>query len=55
MFYTQFGTTHQLAFANGSDQNNSSIPEVPICQAWGIELIDRLGERIQSSSWQLIK
>ena len=55
MLFSQFGETHQLAFANGGDQNNNSIPEVPICQALGIELIDGLGEKIQSSSWLLNK
>lgn len=55
MLYAQFGDDHQLAFANGGDQNNNSIPEVPICQALGIELIDGLGEKIQSSSWLLSK
>jgi len=49
----EFGNTHQLAFANGGDQNNHSIPEVPICQALEIELIDGLGDKIQSSSWLL--
>jgi cytidyltransferase-like protein len=53
MLHVQFGETHQLAFANGGDQNNNSIPEVPICQIMGIELIDGLGEKIQSSSWLL--
>uniref|UniRef100_UPI0040473C5D adenylyltransferase/cytidyltransferase family protein n=1 Tax=Algoriphagus sp. TaxID=1872435 RepID=UPI0040473C5D len=55
MIQAQFGETHQLAFANGGDQNNNSIPEVPICQALGIELIDGLGKKIQSSSWLLSK
>ena len=55
MLFSQFAETHQLAFANGGDQNNNSIPEVPICQALGIELIDGLGEKIQSSSWLLSK
>ncbi len=55
MLFSQFAETHQLAFANGGDQNNNSIPEVPICQALGIELIDGLGEKIQSSSWLLNK
>lgn len=55
MLFSQFAETHQLAFANGGDQNNNSIPEVPICQALGIELIDGLGEKIQSSSWLLTK
>lgn len=53
MLNAQFGDTHQLAFANGGDQNNNSIPEVPICENLGIELIDGLGEKIQSSSWLL--
>jgi cytidyltransferase-like protein len=51
----QFGSKFRLAFANGGDQNNQSIPEVPICQKLGIELIDGLGEKIQSSSWLLGK
>ena len=53
ILYSQFGSTHELAFANGGDQNNNSIPESPICKALGIELIDGLGEKIQSSSWLL--
>jgi cytidyltransferase-like protein len=53
MLYTKFGTTHQLGFANGGDQSNQSIPETPICKELGIELIDGLGEKIQSSSWLL--
>jgi cytidyltransferase-like protein len=44
---------YQLAFANGGDQNNQSIPEVPVCQELGIELLDGLGDKIQSSSWLL--
>lgn len=55
MLHTQFGRTHHLAFANGGDQNNNSIPEAPICQGLGIELIDGLGDKIQSSSWLLKK
>ena len=46
---------YQLAFANGGDQNNNSIPEVPVCIELGIELVDGLGEKIQSSSWLLKK
>ena len=55
MLYSQFGSTHKLFFANGGDQNNNSIPETQICQTLGIELIDGLGEKIQSSSWLLNK
>ena len=35
-------------FANGGDQNNDSIPEVSICKELGVELIDGLGDKIQS-------
>ena len=43
----------KLAFANGGDQNNDTIPERSICEGLGIELIDGLGDKIQSSSWLL--
>lgn len=46
---------YQFSFANGGDQNNDSIPEVPICNQLKIQLIDGLGEKIQSSSWLLKK
>lgn len=42
-----------LAFGNGGDRDNSNIPEREICEALGIELIDGLGKKIQSSSWLL--
>jgi cytidyltransferase-like protein len=51
--HQQFGSEFRLAFANGGDQTNQSIPEVSICQELGIELIDGLGGKIQSSSWLL--
>jgi cytidyltransferase-like protein len=38
-------------FCNGGDQNNNSIPETGICKELGIELVDGLGDKIQSSSW----
>ena len=44
-----------LFFANGGDQNNESIPEVPICKEKGIGLLEGLGDKIQSSSWLLKK
>ncbi len=53
--HQQFGSEFQLAFANGGDQTNQSIPETPICEELGIELIDNLGSKIQSSSWLLNK
>jgi len=49
----KFGKEYDLAFANGGDQSNETIPEVPVCEELGIALIDGLGEKIQSSSWLL--
>jgi hypothetical protein len=51
--HQEFGGTYNLAFANGGDQNNNSIPEAPICKKLGIALLDGLGDKIQSSSWLL--
>ncbi len=53
--YDQTSSEYTLAFANGGDQNNNSIPEFSICKELGIELIDGLGDKIQSSSWLLNK
>jgi hypothetical protein len=55
MICDKFGYEYDLAFANGGDQNNKSIPESVICEELGIELIDGLGGKIQSSSWLLNK
>lgn len=52
---SDFGKEYDLAFANGGDQNNDSIPEKPICDELGVKLIDGLGDKIQSSSWLLGK
>ena len=41
-------------FCNGGDQFNDIIPEAKICMERNIQLVDGLGEKIQSSSW-LIK
>ena len=46
---------YQMAFANGGDQNNDSIPEAGICKELGVSLIEGLGDKIQSSSWLLKK
>ena len=48
-----YGQEYDLAFANGGDQNNDTIPERQICEKMGIALIDGLGDKIQSSSWLL--
>jgi cytidyltransferase-like protein len=51
----EYGQEYDLAFANGGDQNNQTIPERPICEKMGIALLDGLGDKIQSSSWLLKK
>ena len=55
MIAEKYGHKYQSAFANGGDQNNETIPEREICNETGINLIDGLGEKIQSSSWLLNK
>ena len=53
MIADKYGSEFELAFANGGDQNNDTIPERPICEKMGITLIHGLGDKIQSSSWLL--
>ena len=53
--HQKYKKSHNLAFANGGDQKNKTIPERTICEEFGIELIDGLGDKIQSSSWLLTK
>jgi cytidyltransferase-like protein len=53
LIHEMFSNKYNLAFANGGDQNNTSIPERPICESLNIDLIDGLGDKIQSSSWLL--
>mmetsp|Transcript_9067 Transcript_9067/g.10359 ORF Transcript_9067/g.10359 Transcript_9067/m.10359 type:complete len:148 (+) Transcript_9067:53-496(+) len=42
-------------FTNGGDQTNESIPESTVCNELGIEMVDQLGLKVQSSSWLLAK
>ena len=49
----KYSDNYKLYFANGGDQNNNKIPEAETCTKLGIELVDGLGEKIQSSSWIL--
>lgn len=42
-------------FCNGGDQFNNIIPEGEVCNKYGIDLVDGLGEKIQSSSWLIAK
>jgi cytidyltransferase-like protein len=53
MIANKYGAEYELAFANGGDQNNDTIPERPICEEMNVALIDGLGDKIQSSSWLL--
>ena len=53
MIANEYGADYELAFANGGDQNNDTIPERPICKELNVALIDGLGDKIQSSSWLL--
>ena len=53
--FETYGQEYELGFANGGDQDNNSIPEAPICNQLKIQLIDGLGDKIQSSSWLLNK
>ena len=50
----KYKNDYVFGFANGGDQNNSKIPEVSICEELGVDLIDGLGDKIQSSSWLLL-
>ena len=52
-FHDMFSDRYDLIFANGGDQNNDTIPEKEVCERFGIELVDGLGDKIQSSSWLL--
>jgi len=37
-------------FAKGGDRNVGNIPEVAVCQKYGIKIVDGLGKKIRSSS-----
>ena len=51
--FNLYSKNYTLTFANGGDQNNDSIPEQSTCKSLGIDLVDGLGDKIQSSSWLL--
>ena len=42
-------------FAKGGDRFASEIPEAEVCNRLGIDMVDGLGNKIQSSSWLLNK
>lgn len=41
---------HPDIFTNGGDQSNNDIPESVVCKRLGIQMIDGLGEKVESSS-----
>ena len=53
--HSEYSSNAELYFVNGGDQDIKNIPEMEICKKLGIELIDGLGKKIQSSSWLLNK
>ena len=53
--HSRYSKEYDLIFANGGDQLSQAIPEKEICQKLSIDLIDRMGDKIQSSSWLLKK
>jgi cytidyltransferase-like protein len=44
-------------FANGGDRTNKNVPEIPVCEEIGCQMIYNVGQggKIQSSSWLLGK
>ena len=50
-----FSKKFDIYFANGGDQTNETSLEKEICEKLGIVTIDKLGTKIQSSSWLLNK
>jgi hypothetical protein len=44
-------------FANGGDRKLDNIPEVPVCEEIGCDMVFNIGKggKIQSSSWLLAK
>jgi cytidyltransferase-like protein len=55
LIYKNHSFEFDFSFANGGDQKNENSPEKLICSKLGIDLIDGLGDKIQSSSWLLSK
>ena len=56
MIVEQFGPVYDLVgFANGGDQTNEICPEKTVCVEFKIQLIDDLGDKIQSRSWLIKK
>ena len=41
---------HPDIFTNGGDQTNENIPEFEVCERLGIQMVDGLGHKLESSS-----
>ena len=41
---------HPDIFTNGGDQTNDNIPEIEVCKKLGIQMVDGLGNKVESSS-----
>lgn len=41
---------HPDIFTNGGDQSNENIPESEVCKKLGIQMVDGLGSKVESSS-----
>ena len=46
----QFKPMAELVFTNGGDRDFGEAPEIEVCDRLGIEMVDRLGSKIRSSS-----
>lgn len=53
--HNKYSLKYDLYFANGGDQTNEYIPEKSVCNNLNIRMIDKLGAKVQSSSWLLKK
>ncbi|HEA46417.1 MAG TPA: cytidyltransferase [Candidatus Pacearchaeota archaeon] len=40
----------EIVFAKGGDRFSSEVPEAQVCRDFNIKIVDRLGDKIQSSS-----
>lgn len=46
----EMNSNNKIIFTNGGDVTNNKCREFDLCQSLGIEMIDGLGDKIQSSS-----
>jgi cytidyltransferase-like protein len=49
----KYNKKYKLIFTNGGDQFFFNSAETKVCQDLNIQMVDGLGEKIQSSSWLL--